>query len=465
MDRNTLLKSRTKDSGQSLYAEKVLGQIEEKELKEAIKERLKAVVSKEDIQAKYNKESKDRIFELIKLAVFEEAKFRNLPKILDNKLIELTHEIANDILGFGAIQPLIDNLNVSEIWGNSTVVPDTDIKVVDVWVRYNDGLKELTDIKIDGLKEMRELMERIVTFTGKELSPRNPIIDAWLPDGSRVSASIAPAAMYGGQFNIRKFNKIYSVGELKEKGVLNDTIEDIYKAIAKNELKLIVAGPTGAGKTTTVNSVCRYIPYGRNVFVIQDNPEIKPPVRMCHYFLTREKNQEDEGEVTINALTKHANRSLPNVIIVGELRGREAGEFLRASITGQMVISTIHATTAVGATERIYDLAQLDDVKMSPMQINKRIVEGIDIVIICAKRFIDVEVNGEILEKEEIFIKSINEVSKIENGEIFTTLLYDYEPESKKWTKKQEPYKEQVIKAFAGVRAMHSNKKIIEEIG
>src|SRR5215210_6392149 len=249
----------------------------------------------------------------------------------------LTGEIADDILGHGPLERLLQDDSVTEIMVNGPF---------DVWIERQGRLYE-TNVRFNDDSHLRRIVNKIVAQVGRRIDESSPLVDARLPDGSRVNAVIPPLSLSGPLVTIRKFSKRrYDMHDLVKLGTLStETVEFLQRCIVA-ELNILISGGTGSGKTTLLNALSTAIPEADRIVTIEDAAELRLNQRHVLRLEARPKNIEGEGEIGIRELVKNSLRMRPDRIIVGEVRGPETLDMLQAMNTGHDgSLSTIHANT------------------------------------------------------------------------------------------------------------------------
>lgn len=338
----------------------------------------------------YKEEVKERIFDKIFTSV-------NLSKIdLDNteaarqeleriarKEIESMHmsyyekhkiveEILEDVFGFGPLEPLLANSGISDILVNG--VSDVFIDVA--------GRLEKTSVYFRSREHLLHVIRKLVGSAGRRIDESVPIVDAFLPDGSRVNAVIPPIVPEPS-LSIRKFVPTFSSLDLLVKqGSLAPSMAEFVKLCVVAKLNILVSGATGSGKTTLLNALAHYIPQNERIVTIEDSMEldIKKPdvVRM----VTRQANVEGKGRVTQRDLVVNALRMRPDRIVVGEVRSSEVWDMLTAMNTGHAgSLTTVHANSPQDALYRLETMAMLSGYEVSERTLSTIISRSIDIVI------------------------------------------------------------------------------------
>jgi pilus assembly protein CpaF len=231
--------------------------------------------------------------------------------------------------------------------------------------------------------ELRHAIERILAPLGRRVDEASPLVDARLPDGSRVNVVIPPLALEGPILTIRRFRRRgFSADELIEAGTLNPPLRDFLARCVRARLNLLVSGGTGSGKTTTLNALSAFIPEGERIVTVEDAAELR--LRQPHVVRleSRPANLEGRGEVTIRGLVRNALRMRPDRIVVGEVRGAEALEMLAAMTTGHDgSLSTVHAGSPEEAVRRVETLALMADVALPHAAIREQVADAIDVVV------------------------------------------------------------------------------------
>ena len=285
----------------------------------------------------------------------------------------LIESIANDVLGYGPIDPLLHDESVTEIMVNG---PDQ------VYVE-RAGKAGIAPVKFLDEDHLRRVIEKIVAQVGRRIDESSPLCDARLPDGSRVNAVIPPLAIGGPFLTIRKFSKDpLGIEDLIGFGTLTPAAARFLQACIIGKLNVIISGGTGSGKTTTLNVMSSFIPEGERVITIEDAKELQ--LRQDHVLCmeSRPSNVEGKGEVTIRDLVKNSLRMRPDRIVVGECRGGEALDMLQAMNTGHDgSLTTVHANTPRDAMTRIETLTMMAGYDLPIKAIREQMSSAVDLVI------------------------------------------------------------------------------------
>jgi pilus assembly protein CpaF len=286
---------------------------------------------------------------------------------------QLLQDVLDDLLGFGPIQPLLDDPHISEVMVNS---PDK------VFIERS-GKLERSAIRFSSDTEVLRVIDRIILPLGRRIDPENPTVDARLPDGSRVNAVVPPVALDGPSITIRKFSKErLRVDDLIRLGSLTEHMAQFIEACVVAKLNIVVAGGTGSGKTTLLNVLSEYIPERERLVTIEDAAELQLHQSNLVRLEARPPNIEGKGEVSIRHLVKNALRMRPDRIIVGEVRGGEALDMLQAMNTGHDgSLTTVHANSPRDALSRLETLCLLAGVELPLKVVRQQISSAIDLII------------------------------------------------------------------------------------
>ncbi len=286
---------------------------------------------------------------------------------------QLVAMVAERSFGLGPLEPLLGDPAVDEVMVNGPGA---------VWVE-RAGRVERAAVAFGSEAELRHAIERILAPLGRRVDEASPLVDARLPDGSRVNVVIPPLALEGPILTIRRFRRRgFSADELIEAGTLNPPLRDFLARCVRARLNLLVSGGTGSGKTTTLNALSAFIPEGERIVTVEDAAELR--LRQPHVVRleSRPANLEGRGEVTIRGLVRNALRMRPDRIVVGEVRGAEALEMLAAMTTGHDgSLSTVHAGSPEEAVRRVETLALMADVALPHAAVREQVADAIDVVV------------------------------------------------------------------------------------
>ncbi len=284
----------------------------------------------------------------------------------------ISKEIEDVVLGYGPLQDLLEMPNVSEIM----VVGKDSIYI------EKDGVVQNTGRSFFSEEIVQSIIERIITPIGRRIDRSSPLVDARLPDGSRVNAVINPLSLSGPLLTIRKFARIpFTIDDLIEKGTLTAGAANFLRACVLGRKNILIAGGTGSGKTTTLNVLSSFISSEERIITIEDSAELQLFQEHLARLETRPANIEGKGAYTIRDLVRNALRMRPDRLIVGEVRGPEALDMLQAMNTGHDgSLSTLHANSPADALMRVETMV-LMAVEMPVRAIREQIVAAADIVV------------------------------------------------------------------------------------
>ena len=287
--------------------------------------------------------------------------------------MQITQEISDDILGYGPIEPFLRDANVSEVMVNGA---DS------VWVERGGRLTQVQAHFTDE-KHLRRTIDKIVSRIGRRVDESSPMVDARLPDGSRVNAVIPPLAVDGSSLTIRKFAADpLKVSDLIKFGSLSEQTADFLEACVRGRLNVIVSGGTGAGKTTTLNVLSSFIPGDERIVTIEDAAELQLKQEHVVRLESRPANIEGRGEVTIRDLVKNSLRMRPDRIIVGEVRDASALDMLQAMNTGHDgSICTLHSNGPRDTLSRMETMVLMAGMDLPMRAIREQVASAVDLIV------------------------------------------------------------------------------------
>lgn len=289
----------------------------------------------------------------------------------------LYSEILDEVLGFGPLEPLLQDPTVSDILVNT---------YRQIYVE-RFGRLEPTDVRFKDDAHLRKIIDKIVSAVGRRIDESSPMVDARLPDGSRVNAIIPPLALDGPMLSIRRFSADpLELEDLINFKTLTSQIGGLLKGIIKSHLNVLIAGGTGSGKTTFLNVLSRFIPVGERIVTIEDSAELQLKQQHVVRLETRPPNIEGKGAVTQQDLLINTLRMRPDRIILGEVRGKEAFDMLQAMNTGHDgSLTTIHANSPRDALMRLETMVAMANFEIPSEFLRQFISSAIDVVIHLAR--------------------------------------------------------------------------------
>jgi len=289
----------------------------------------------------------------------------------------LGREMEFEILGLGPLEPLLIDPSISDILVN----------------RYNQvyierkGCLEHTEVRFQDNEHLLKIINKIVSNVGRRIDESVPMVDARLPDGSRVNAIIFPLALDGPMLSIRRFSvQRPTIDDLIEKGSITAEIGETLKSLAVAKLNVLISGGTGAGKTTILNILSGFIPNQERIITIEDSAELQLQQEHVCRLETRPPNIEGKGEVTQRDLVRNCLRMRPDRVIVGEVRGPEVIDMLQAMNTGhEGSMTTIHANSSRDALLRLETMISLSGITIQEKAMRQMISSSVNVVIQLAR--------------------------------------------------------------------------------
>ncbi|MEJ5328527.1 MAG: CpaF family protein [Desulfobaccales bacterium] len=318
----------------------------------------------------------------------------------------LAQELEFEILGLGPLEPLMRDHTISDIMVN----------------RYNEvyierfGKLELTDVKFRDNAHLMRIINKIVSNIGRRIDESSPMVDARLPDGSRVNAVIPPLALDGPLLSIRRFMVMRpTMEEILHRGSLSPEMAEVMEKIVKAKLNILISGGTGTGKTTLLNIMSAFIPDGERIITVEDAAELQIQKRNVCRLETRPPNIEGKGEVTQRDLVRNALRMRPDRIIVGEVRGPEVMDMFQAMNTGhEGSMTTIHANSPRDALLRLETMVNLAGYQIPQKALRNLISSSLDVIIHLARhsdgvrRIVSLSeitgMEGDVISLQDIFV-------------------------------------------------------------
>jgi pilus assembly protein CpaF len=318
------------------------------------------------------KTDRETVVDTIRKVVHDLLTQDMVPLNFDEREI-LIGQVLDEIFGLGPLEPLIQDPTISDILVNTAH---------SVFIERG-GRLEKTDVRFQDDRHLLQVIDRIVSGVGRRIDDSSPMVDARLPDGSRVNAIIKPLAVDGPHLSIRKFKRDALAGEdLLRLTTLTEPMLDFLKAAVKSRLNILISGGTGAGKTTLLNILSSYIPVTERIITIEDSAELQ--LRQPHVVRleTRPSNIEGQGEVPQRMLLINSLRMRPDRIIVGEVRGSEAVDMLQAMNTGHDgSLTTLHANGPRDALSRLETMISMASLELPERAMRQQIASAIHLVI------------------------------------------------------------------------------------
>ena len=286
-------------------------------------------------------------------------------------------DVINELFGLGPLEPLLEDKSISDILVNGAK---------QIYVERK-GKLEKTDIEFRDDAHLMQIIDRIVSRIGRRVDESSPMVDARLPDGSRVNAIIPPLAIDGPSLSIRRFGTDpLKITDLIEFKALTPALAQFIEAAVKSRLNILVAGGTGAGKTTLLNCLSAFIPHDERIVTIEDSAELIIQQPHVVRLETRPPNIEGKGEITIRHLVKNSLRMRPERIIIGEVRSDEAIDMLQAMNTGHDgCLATVHSNTPRDALSRLETMMAMANLRISEKGMRQQISSAIQLVVQCAR--------------------------------------------------------------------------------
>src|SRR6266513_98919 len=341
-----------------------------------IKARLhRAIITRMDL-TKLNSLPSDRVHAEVSRLAEDLLLAENLP-LTTVERDRLVSEVHHELFGLGPLEPLLADPAVSDILVNS---------YSNIYIERR-GKLEKTAISFKDDEHLMRVIERIVSTVGRRIDEAQPMVDARLPDGSRVNAIIPPLSIDGPTLSIRRFGTDpLRMHSLIENGALTKEIALLFEMCVRARLNIIISGGTGAGKTTLLNALSAFIPADERIVTIEDSAELQMQQPHVVRLETRPMNIEGKGEVTQRDLVRNTLRMRPDRIVIGEVRGGEAIDMLQAMNTGHDgSLTTIHANTPRDSLARLETMIQMTGMNLSERAMRQQIASAIDVVLQVAR--------------------------------------------------------------------------------
>jgi pilus assembly protein CpaF len=320
---------------------------------------------------------------------------------------QIITSIQDEVTGLGPLEPLLADASISDVLVNGYAT---------VYVERG-GKLELTNTRFHDNAHLLKIIERIVSPAGRRVDESSPMVDARLPDGSRVNAVIAPLSLDGPALSIRRFSaRPLALGDLIRHGALSEAMAQVIEGLVKAKVNLLISGGTGSGKTTLLNALSASIPSGERIVTIEDAAELRLQQPHVVRLETRSANIEGTGEVTQRALVRNCLRMRPDRIVIGEVRGGEVLDMLQAMNTGhEGSMTTVHANTPRDALMRLENMAGMAGIAVPGAAFRQQVVSAIAAVIQVAR-----------LSDGKRKIVSVDEVMGIDGDSIATQAIFTF---------------------------------------
>lgn len=369
---------------------------EYQQLKHRLHQALLDRVDLEGMQRLSQDQIRDEIKTLMARLLEEETVVLN-----DGERRNLTRDVQYEVLGFGPLEPLLEDPSVSDILVNT---------YKQVYVERH-GKLELSNVTFTDDAHLMKIIDKIVSRVGRRIDESSPMVDARLPDGSRVNAIIPPLAIDGPIMSIRRFStEPLKLQDLVDYNSLTAPMAEILQGLGKSKVNILISGGTGSGKTTMLNVISGFISHSERIVTVEDAAELQMQQPHIVRLETRPPNIEGTGEVTQRALVRNALRMRPDRIILGEVRGGEALDMLQAMNTGhEGSMATIHANTPRDALTRLENMISMAAASLPSKAMRQQISSAIGVVVQVAR-----------LTDGKRKVMSVTEITGME-GDVITT--------------------------------------------
>jgi pilus assembly protein CpaF len=320
----------------------------------------------------FKRETTEDLSERVLRTVTEQLALDRTPLTREERR-QVTREITDDILGYGPLEPLLRDDSITEV-----MVNDFDKVYIE-----RAGKIERTPVTFVDNAHLLRIIDKIVSQVGRRVDEASPMVDARLPDGSRVNAIIPPLSLKGPTLTIRKFSRDpYTMDDLISFGSISPKAAQFLAACVKGKLNILISGGTGTGKTTTLNATSAFIPGDERIVTIEDAAELQLQQEHVITLESRPPNIEGQGEIRIRELVRNSLRMRPDRIIVGEVRGPETLDMLQAMNTGhEGSLTTIHANSPRDALSRLETLVMTAGVELPHRAIREQIASAFDLLV------------------------------------------------------------------------------------
>ena len=341
-------------------------------------------------------------------AIVSDLLARRHVQLTEDQTVRIVQTIVDEIMGLGPLEPLLADMTISDILVNTSGV---------VFIERR-GMLEETQVRFRDNQHLLNIINRIVGRVGRRIDESSPMVDARLPDGSRVNAVIPPLAIDGPILSIRRFGSgPLAVSDLVAGGSFTQNMSQYLQCAVGSKCNILVAGGTGSGKTTLLNALSGFIPSSERILTIEDSAELRLQQRHVVRLETRPPNIEGKGEISIRDLVKNALRMRPDRIVVGEVRSEEVLDMIQAMNTGhEGSMTTVHANNADDAVTRVVTMLGMAGTKLSESMMVQMIARAIHLIV-----FVNRQTDG------TRRLTTVAEVNGMRNGEVQLHHVYQYE--------------------------------------
>ena len=363
------------------------------------------LIERLDLEALEQVKEEAELSRQIRAAVVEFLRAEQTP-LSQNEREEVVEQIVYEIIGLGPIEPLFRDPTISDILVNGAH---------EIYIeRYGKLIRVPASFRNDA--HLLSVIDRIVSKVGRRVDESSPMVDARLPDGSRVNAIIPPLALDGPVLSIRRFEADLAVQQLIQNGTLTESMIRLLAGCVHARLNIVISGGTGSGKTTLLNALSSFVPADERIITIEDAAELRLMQEHVVRLETRPPNAEGRGEVISRDLVKNALRMRPDRIIVGEVRSAEALDMLQAMNTGhEGSLTTIHANTPRDALARLETMILMAGTALPTRAMREQISSAVDVMIQIAR-----------LADGSRRVMSITEVTGMEGDVVTTQEVYRF---------------------------------------
>ena len=341
-------------------------------------------------------------------AIIQDLLLRRHVQLTEDQQGRIVQTIVDEIMGLGPLEPLLADQTISDILVNTSGV---------VFIERR-GMLEETQVRFRDNQHLLNIINRIVGRVGRRIDESSPMVDARLPDGSRVNAVIPPLAIDGPILSIRRFGGgPLAISDLVAGGSFTQNMSQYLQCAVGSKCNILVAGGTGSGKTTLLNALSGFIPSTERILTIEDSAELKLLQKHVVRLETRPPNIEGKGEITIRDLVKNALRMRPDRIVVGEVRSSEVLDMIQAMNTGhEGSMTTVHSNSADDAVTRVMTMLGMAGTKLSESMMLQMIARAIHLIV-----FVNRQTDG------KRRLAAIAEIQGLRDGEVQLNYVYQYE--------------------------------------